>query len=207
MIRVERGEKKYKGDRSLLTNVDCNFHSGNLYALTGPSGIGKSTMLDCLAKLNYFTSGDIWVEDINLDDIKPLDYFRNYLGYLFQNYALIEEDSVQRNLNISRHFPKQDLVSALDHFSLDESYLKRKVFTLSGGEAQRVALARLYLKNPKIVLADEPTGALDFQNTQIVVQSLRHLADMDKIVIVATHDRFVAGQADQVIDVSQYSPH
>ncbi|WP_129014125.1 ATP-binding cassette domain-containing protein, partial [Oenococcus oeni] len=104
----------------------------------------------------------------------------------------IEEDSVQRNLNISRRFPKQDLVSALDHFSLDESYLKRKFFTLSGGEAQRVALARLYLKNPKIVLADEPTDALDFQNTQIVVQSLRHLADMGKIVIVATHDRFVA---------------
>ncbi|OIL70814.1 ATP-binding cassette domain-containing protein, partial [Oenococcus oeni] len=166
-----------------------------------------STILDCLAKLNYFTSGDIWVDDINLDDIKPLGYFRNYLGYLFQNYALIEEDSVQRNLNISRRFPKQDLVSALDHFSLDESYLKRKFFTLSGGEAQRVALARLYLKNLKIVLADEPTDALDFQNTQIVVQSLRHLADMGKIVIVATHDRFVAGQADQVIDVSQYSPY
>ncbi|WP_134992282.1 ATP-binding cassette domain-containing protein, partial [Oenococcus oeni] len=84
-----------------MTNVNCNFHSGNLYALTGPSGIGKSTILDCLAKLNYFTSGDIWVDDINLDDIKPLGYFRNYLGYLFQNYALIEEDSVQRNLNIS----------------------------------------------------------------------------------------------------------
>lgn len=204
MIRIENGEKEYAEGVPLLSNLNLTFYPGKVYALVGPSGIGKSTILDCLAKLNFLTDGRIWIDDSDLDTIKPLDYFRNYLGYLFQNYALIEEDSVKKNLNIGHHFDTDDLIRALENFSLDKSYLTRKVFTLSGGEAQRVALARLYLKNPQIILADEPTGALDFQNTRVVVESLHRLAQMNKIVIIATHDHFVSDQADQVIDVSEF---
>ncbi|QBO37460.1 ATP-binding cassette domain-containing protein [Periweissella cryptocerci] len=204
MLQIINGTKQYGNTPALLQNVNLKFEPGKMYALIGPSGIGKSTILNSLAKLDELTSGQIMVDDTDLYGMSVITYFREYLGYLFQNYALIEEDTVQQNLRLVRRYPVIELQTALEKFGLSASYLKRKVYSLSGGEAQRVALARLYLKNPPIILADEPTGALDKGNTKLVVQSLQAMAQSNKIVIVATHDDYVANQADVVIDVSQF---
>lgn len=203
MLEIINGAKQY-GKIPLLQNVNLKFNDGKMYALVGPSGIGKSTILNALAKLEAFSSGTVRVDGKDLEEITVLKYFRDYLGYLFQNYALIEEDTVQSNLCLAQRYSRAELRDALVKFGLSASYLSRKIYSLSGGEAQRVALARLYLKAPQIIIADEPTGALDRSNTEVVVQALHDMASEGKIVIVATHDAYVAEQADETIDVSQF---
>lgn len=180
------------------------FESGKIYALTGPSGGGKTTLLNCIGRLLDTSEGTILLDDEDVLSIKILKYYRNHIGYLFQNYALVDEETIFQNLNIVKKHHKRELLAVLRQYNLSADYLDRSVFTLSGGEAQRVALARLNLQNPTIILADEPTGALDHKNRDLVLQSLRKFADEGKIVIVATHDDTVMSFADEKVDISDY---
>ena len=139
---------------------------------------------------------------------KARKYRRDYVGYLFQDYALISDQTVYDNINLAARLNKNptkamftQIAQALDQVGL-AGYERRQVCELSGGEQQRVAIARLLVRPPKVVLADEPTGALDHDNSLWVIAYLRDLADGDASVVVATHSDLVAGSADQHIKVA-----
>lgn len=205
------GVRKQYGDRVVLDGFDLRVEPGETVALTGASGSGKSTVLNLIGLLDAPDAGEVRV----LGAAAPGPHSRAanrlrraHLGYLFQNYALIDSDTVGRNLEIAltyadRGTPKKERIAdALAKVGLPGAE-NRKVYSLSGGEQQRVAVARLLLKPCEIVLADEPTGSLDSDNRDVVLHLLRELNKAGKTIVVATHDPVVAGGCSRVIDVSK----
>ncbi|MDK4141437.1 ATP-binding cassette domain-containing protein [Staphylococcus pseudintermedius] len=194
-----------KGKRTIFDNVNLTFEPGKSYALIGHSGSGKSTLLNAIAGFETLKQGEVRF------DHRPLktDYrfYRDALGYVFQNYGLVESMTIHQNLDMALAFKKvskserqQLKTQCLQKVGIDMNY-KRKVATLSGGEQQRVALARLILKQPRLILADEPTGSLDEANGQKVMELLFDMVDDTRTLIIATHDLTLAQQCDEIIQV------
>lgn len=207
MIEIENLRKSY-GPRTLWSGLEFTVRGGQLLALVGPSGSGKSTLLNCLGLLDTPSSGAIRHEGRDITDFGPRaarHYRRDVLGYLFQNYALIENASVAVNLEVAMR-PRRKrtnaptVADALDRVGL-AGREKEQVHRLSGGEQQRVALARLIVKQPALVLADEPTGALDHDNTTLVVDILRTMSEDGCAVVIATHNDAVRDRCDTVLTV------
>lgn len=199
--------------QDLMEQSRRRLHAGQFYSPAGPSGSGKSTLLNCIGALEKPDSGSI---EVNGADITAMSgrqrrlYRLNRVGYLFQDYALVPDRSVNYNvrLAIPRAMPRAArraaIDSALESVGLGvgvSGFASKKVHTLSGGEQQRVALARLLVKDPDIVLADEPTGALDADNAEMVVRHLRGFAQREAVVIVATHSATIAAQADRCLEL------
>lgn len=209
MITVSNLTKSFHKQPPLWENLSFDVPPHSITALTGPSGSGKSTLLNCIGALETPDSGSIQVfgtEVTKLGYRKARKYRRDYVGYLFQDYALIPDQTVYDNINLAARpnkiLPtKAMLTQALDQVGL-AGYERRQVCELSGGEQQRVAIARLLVRPPKVVLADEPTGALDYDNSLRVIAHLRDLADGGASVVVATHSDLVADSADQHIKVA-----
>lgn len=206
MIELRNINKGFD-DRIVLENLNYNFYEGNSYALIGASGAGKTTLLNIIGKLEEVDSGDIIVNDINLNNIKEKDYFKNYLSYLFQNFGLIENKSIQENLmlafigeKISKLEMQQKMNEALKRVHLDVN-LNRKIYTLSGGEAQRVALAKTILKDSPIILADEPTASVDQKNSEEIIELILSLKKENKIIIIATHSPDIYNQVDHILEI------
>ncbi|MFI5783517.1 ABC transporter ATP-binding protein [Nocardia sp. NPDC051570] len=174
---------------------------GQLATISGPSGSGKTTLLNCLALLDRPTEGRILHDRTDMTALGRRGsrrYRRDNIGYLFQHYALIEDATIADNLRLA--LTTRGDRSARYHEALDRVGLagreKDRVYQLSGGEQQRVALAQLLLKNPPILLADEPTAALDNANADMVIDTLRKLATAGATVIVATHNDRIRTHAD-----------
>lgn len=206
MIELRNINKGFD-DRIVLENLNYNFYEGNSYALIGASGAGKTTLLNIIGKLKEVDSGDIIVNDINLNNIKEKDYFKNYLSYLFQNFGLIENKSIQENLmlafigeKISKLEMQKKMNEALKRVHLDVN-LNRKIYTLSGGEAQRVALAKTILKDSPIILADEPTASVDQKNSEEIIELILSLKKENKIIIIATHSPDIYNQVDHILEI------
>ncbi|WP_438303810.1 ABC transporter ATP-binding protein [Streptomyces sp. HUAS TT11] len=207
MIKIENLGKSY-GPRTLWSGLDFTVQHGQLLALVGPSGSGKSTLLNCLGLLDSPSTGAIQHEGKDITGFGPgaaRRYRRDVLGYLFQNYALIENATVAANLEVAmkprrKRGGSPTVADALKRVGLDGRE-KEQVHRLSGGEQQRVALARLIVKEPALVLADEPTGALDHENTTLVVDILRTMSDDGCAVVIATHNDAVRDRCDTVLTV------
>lgn len=198
---------KHYDQKCIFDNFDYTFVSGKMYAIVGESGSGKSTLLNMIGLLDDPTSGHIYYdnEKMSSHNRQTLNYLRNKISYLFQNYALIETETVKNNLMIAlkhvRSFQKDEFIKkALEKVGL-AGYEKEKVYHLSGGEQQRVAMARLYLKPSQVILADEPTGNLDEKNKAVILNTLKDFAKEGKIVIVVTHDYSIVDQCDEVIQL------
>jgi putative ABC transport system ATP-binding protein len=197
-----------KGNKNILDGCNFNFEKGKSYALVGESGAGKSTLLNIIAGFEDVSQGSIYIED-KLQK-KKVDFYRYTLGYLFQNFALLENQTISQNLDLALKFKKKK--NKKDNMNLKKEVLKkvgldldikRIVSSLSGGEQKRVALARLILKDPKIILADEPTGSLDTKNKKIVIDLLLKLLDENKTMIVVTHDLELAKRFDVIVNISE----
>ena len=212
MITVSNLTKSFHKQPPLWENLSFDVPPHSITALTGPSGSGKSTLLNCIGALETPDSGSIQVfgtEVTKLGYRKARKYRRDYVGYLFQDYALIPDQTVYDNINLAARpnqiFPSKAMLTqvaeVLEQVGL-AGYERRQVCELSGGEQQRVAIARLLVRPPKVVLADEPTGALDHDNSLRVIAHLRDLADGGAGVVVATHSDLVAGSADQHMKVA-----
>ncbi|GAA2278341.1 ABC transporter ATP-binding protein [Streptomyces hawaiiensis] len=211
MIDIENLSKSY-GSRTLWSDVTFTVDRGEMLALVGPSGSGKSTLLNCLGLLDKPSTGAIRHEgkDITRFGRREIRRFRrDVLGYLFQNYALIENATVSENLKVAvkprRSSPEQpgtSIAEALDHVGLGGRE-KETIHHLSGGEQQRVALARLMVKRPALVLADEPTGALDDANANMVVDVLRAMSKTGCAVVIATHSASVRDRCDRVFALGE----
>ena len=206
MIELRNINKGFD-DRIVLENLNYNFYEGNSYALIGASGAGKTTLLNIIGKLEEADSGDIIVNDINLNNIKEKDYFKNYLSYLFQNFGLIENKSIQENLmlafvgeKIGKLEKERKMNEALKRVHLNVK-LNRKIYTLSGGEAQRVALAKTILKDSPIILADEPTASIDQKNSEEIIELILSLKKENKIIIIATHSPDIYNKVDHILEI------
>ena len=210
MIELQHIGKQF-GSRIIFSDLNLNFQSGMVYALIGDSGCGKTTLLNMLAKLETFDKGEIVYKGKSLTSLKNEEFYRNELGYLFQNFGLLESQTIRENLELGLIGKKQNkkqekerlLLQALQAVRLDYLSLNQKIYELSGGEAQRVALAKIILKDPPLILADEPTASLDPKNSKEIMEILLELRNANRTIIIATHNPSIWKMADQVIHLSQ----
>lgn len=210
MIELQHIWKQF-GSRIIFSDLNLNFQSGMVYALIGDSGCGKTTLLNMLAKLETFDKGEIVYKGKSLTSLKNEEFYRNELGYLFQNFGLLESQTIRENLELGligkKKNKKQEkerlLLQALQAVRLDYLSLNQKIYELSGGEAQRVALAKIILKDPPLILADEPTASLDPKNSKEIMEILLELRNANRTIIIATHNPSIWKMADQVIRLSK----
>ena len=188
------------GSKKIFTDLNLKFESGKSYALIGGSGSGKSTLLNIIGRLEKIDSGNVLVDEQDIWKIKERTFFKNTVGYVFQNYSLIENKTVYDNLKLITK-DKKIITDTLEKVGLSSDYLHQKIYELSGGQAQRVAIARMLMKPRKIILADEPTGALDGEIGKEIIRLLLNERDEDKYVIIATHDPAVYNKVDVIIDM------
>lgn len=198
-IEVKNMTKSYN-DRTILCNFSLKVKVGEMIALVGESGAGKTTLLNCLGLLENPNSGDIYYFGERVVKRKVPYFYEKYLGFLFQNFALIENETVFENLKLVSK--SMDRISELmERFHLSLDYLNQKVYQLSGGEQQRVAFIRTLLKDPQILLADEPTASLDRKNSLFILESLRKEKEKGKTIVVVTHDVSILPYFDRVLEV------
>ena len=206
-IELKNVVKSYTmGDVTIYANNGVNFrvNKGEFTVIVGASGAGKTTILNILGGMDTPTSGTILVDGHNIatyDDKQLTDYRRDDIGFVFQFYNLVQNLTALENVELASQISKDPLnsVDILERVGLGE---RKDNFPaqLSGGEQQRVAIARAIAKNPKLLLCDEPTGALDYQTGKSILGLLRSMCDnYGMTVIVITHNSALAPMADQVI--------
>ena len=212
LLRVENLSKSYgKGEAKVdaLKNINLSIKKGEFIAIVGPSGSGKSTLLHLLGGVDKPTSGNVFINDINIYDLKEKDlaiFRRRNVGLIYQFYNLIPVLTVKENIL---------LPAELDNRKIDKEYLEDLLKTLdlkerenhlpselSGGQQQRTSIGRALINRPSIVLADEPTGNLDSKNSKEIVELLKvSVKKYNKTLIMITHDTNIALQADRVITI------
>lgn len=202
MISIKNLYKSF-GEKRLFSDYSLEIPDGEFMIFSGASGCGKTTMLNMIGWIEPFDKGDIIVNGISLTERKKqLDFFRYKVGFLFQNFALIENKTVLENLNIIKKHCRTEVSinEALERVGLADK-INEKVYTLSGGEQQRIALARLMLKRSDVILADEPTGSLDGKNAEAVIEILKTLNKEGKTVILVTHDENIKTMGTRLIEL------
>ncbi|MGT2784910.1 putative bacteriocin export ABC transporter [Streptococcus merionis] len=208
MIRLEKVSKQF-GERFLFSDLSMTFEAGKVYALIGSSGSGKTTLMNMMAKLETY-DGNIFFRNKNLNQFKSSEFFRHELGYLFQNFGLIESQTIKENLKLgligqklSKREQQQKEEEALNRVGLSYLNLDKRIFELSGGESQRVALAKVILKNPPFILADEPTASIDPETAKAIMAILLSLRNENRLIIVATHNPTIWEMADEIISMDR----
>ncbi len=205
MIQLKQIEKIYQkakpNEVTALKGVSLTIHDGDLIAITGPSGSGKTTLLHILACLEKPDAGEYILNGQNVAELserKKADLRNSYFGIVLQDFGLMEEESVLLNVCLPlligkmRHKEaKKAAVSALEHMGIP-SLATKKVNQLSGGQKQRVAIARALVHKPQIILADEPTGALDSAHTEELLQLIRKCNEEGITFLIVTHNPVVA---------------
>lgn len=206
MIQLEHIHKTFAG-KSILNDFSLNVKEGEFVAIMGSSGSGKTTILNIIGLLTQPDLGVVTIMGIRNPNKKQIQNLRRYhLGYIFQNYVLINNETVEKNLEISKKhnsdFTFDAVKETLTMVGLNETFLKKKIYELSGGEQQRIAIARTLLKKCTIILADEPTGNLDFGNKMEMISLFTKLKNIGKTIVCVTHDNEVGKSADRIIHLT-----
>ncbi len=188
MIEIKHLYKRFD-EKQLFSDMNLTIQDGEFVVFWGESGCGKTTLLNMIGSLEKIDHGEILVnhKDISLRK-NQREYLKNEVGFLFQNFALIEAKTVRENLNMVKPNIRSEYTveQVLEYVGLSDM-IDKKVYKLSGGEQQRVALARLMLKKCSIILADEPTGSLDPNNADKVMELLKSFNKMGRTVVLVTH--------------------
>ena len=206
-IKIKNLTKKYEKNKSIkvLNDITFNFEPGKTYSIMGPSGSGKSTLLNLLSLIDNPTSGSI---EINSNKIKPNNRVENDLirakkiGIIYQDKNLLSDFTALENVylpNLLISKEKQNSIELAKKLIKNvgmSSRINHFPNELSGGENQRIAIARALINNPDIILADEPTGSLDTDNAKLIFKILFNLKNKNRIIIFATHNRYFANMAD-----------
>jgi putative ABC transport system ATP-binding protein len=214
LLSIQNASYQYSDaeqDEYALKDVSYDFEKGKIYAIRGRSGTGKTTLLSLISGLERCTEGKIIFDNKDLKDIN-LDYYRSHeIGIVFQSYNLLPFMTASENIILSMDASgikvknkKDEAIKLMKSVGLKETYANRKVLRLSGGEQQRVAIARSLSYNPKMLVADEPTGNLDKQTEKEILDIFKKLAHEDKkCVIIVTHSQNVCDMADVVYDLKK----
>lgn len=208
-IKLNNLRKEYKSGSSIIVandNISFTLEKGKLLVIVGASGAGKTTLLNILGGMEKASSGEIFIDDKDLSKLNDIDltsYRRNDVGFVFQHYNLVGNLTALENVELSAEIAE----NALDPRTiLEEVGLSNRSNNfpsqLSGGEQQRVAIARALTKNPKLLLCDEPTGALDYETGKNILKLLQDASHkMGATVIIITHNSLIKPMADQVIEL------
>ena len=194
-----------------LKDVSFDFELGKIYAIKGRSGSGKTTLLSLISGLERATDGEIIFDGKNLKDMNLDKYRSQEIGIVFQSYNLLPYMTASENIILSMDIngdksknKEEKAIKLMEKVGLKESYASRKVLRLSGGEQQRVAIARSLSYNPKMIIADEPTGNLDKQTEKEIIEIFKKLAhEENKCVIIVTHSDNVSKSVDKVYDLDK----
>ena len=206
-IEFKNVNKNYKmGEITIkaLDNTNFQIEKGELVVIVGPSGAGKTTTLNILGGMDTATSGDVLVDGKNITKLKPkelIKYRRDDIGFVFQFYNLVQNLTAKENVELATQICKDslDVDTVIEKVGL-ENRKNNFPSQLSGGEQQRVAIARAIAKNPKLLLCDEPTGALDYKTGKQILKLLENTCRKEEMtVIIITHNTAIAPMADKVI--------
>ena len=212
MLQIQHIRKEYRTGKLVqkaLDDVSLNLRDSEFVAVLGPSGSGKTTLLNIIGGLDRYDSGDLIINGISTKKYKDRDWdsYRNHtIGFVFQSYNLIPHQTVLSNVElaltisgISRTERRKRAKEALEKVGLGEQ-IHKKPSQMSGGQMQRVAIARALVNNPDILLADEPTGALDSKSARMLLEQFKYLnKDIGATILMVTHDAFTASYATRVI--------
>ncbi|MGL4293013.1 MAG: ABC transporter ATP-binding protein [Bacteroidales bacterium] len=213
MIRLENINKTYYNGSPLhvLKGIDLNIEKGELVSIMGASGSGKSTLLNILGILDNYDTGNYYLNDIlikNLSETQAAELRNKLIGFIFQSFNLINFKNALENValplyyqNVSRKKRNMLALEYLDRMGLKE-WAHHMPSEMSGGQKQRVAIARALISKPQIILADEPTGALDSKTTQEVMNLLREVNDEGMTMIIVTHEKEIADQTRKLIHIT-----
>ena len=216
MITIENAFKTYhcgkKSKIKAIQGLSLQIDKGEMVAIIGKSGSGKTTLLNAIGCIDQFDSGSYFLDglDISTKSDWKLASIRNVkIGYVFQNFALVETDTVLENImlpfyfnkKISMHEATERSIEAVELIGLAQ-YKNQSVNELSGGQKQRVAIARAIVNQPSVILADEPTGALDSKTAAEIMSVFKELHQQNKTVIIVTHDMGVAEQCARIIEIA-----
>lgn len=202
MIIIKNLSKSF-GEKKLFDNYSLQINDGEFVIFTGVSGCGKTTLLNMIGSLEKADSGEIEVDGMDITQKKnQREYLKRKVGFLFQNFALVDNKTVEENLKLVKNNCRSgvSIEEALEMVGLTDK-AKQKVYSLSGGEQQRAALARLIVKKCDCVLADEPTGSLDRKNADTVFSILEKINESGKTVIMVTHDESFREKGKRVIEL------
>ncbi|MBU3109289.1 ABC transporter ATP-binding protein [Clostridium gasigenes] len=208
-IKLDSVYKNYQVDKQeleILKDINCSINQGEFVVILGPSGSGKSTLLNLLGGMDTVTKGEININGQIITNFKRKQlsmYRKEKIGFVFQFYNLISTLTVFENVNLSERMSKDSEKTDVILSELDVNHRRNNFpFELSGGEQQRVSIARAICKNPDIILCDEPTGALDSKTGKTVISVLYNICKQRKsTVIIVTHNASIAKIADRVIEL------
>ena len=210
LLKIENICYSYDRRRNVLKNISYEFESGNIYAIVGKSGAGKTTMLSLLSGLAEPTSGKIYYKEEDIAKKNKYDFRSKCVGVIFQSFNLLSKLTAVENVILSMEVSgkkeknkKEKAFELLEKVGLDKDEANRRILKLSGGQQQRVAIARALSYDPDIILADEPTGNLDGETQNEIMEIFRNLADAGKCVIIVTHSPEVAQMADLVYEIKK----
>ena len=213
LIKISKLNKSFEGIKKInvLKSISYNFKKGKIYSLMGPSGSGKSTLLNLLSLIDRPTSGSITFENkkINYNDSNKNDVLRaNKIGIIYQQDNLLPDFTSLENIYLAALAGGNDEKVAVNKA---KNLLKKVGLTnrsdhypsqLSGGEKQRISIARAVVNNPQVILADEPTGSLDLQTAKEIFGLLKNQINKERLIIFATHNRFFANKADCLLEIT-----
>lgn len=209
MIETVNLSKSY-GNHVVINSLNLKIKEKEMVAIVGPSGCGKSTLLNIIGQIDDQYDGTLLIDEKimnKLNQSQKEKFIRYHINYLFQNFALIETETVKENLLIGLEYSKlkkqeknERIAEVLKKVKLEKT-LNKKVYELSGGEQQRIALARIMLKPGNIVLADEPTRNLDKDSSLLVMKVLKELQKDGKTIIIVTHSEEIASQCDRIVEL------
>lgn len=202
-----RGINKILGGRKILNDLYITVNKGDSLAITGRSGSGKTTLLNIMGGLTKFDSGTLIFENENLGKLsidELSEYRRCHVGFITQNFNLLDDRNVFENVALPLYYDKTNKLEIKKRVQIAlkkvgmERFIRSEINTLSGGEKQRIAIARAIIKEPKLILADEPTGALDEDTENEILKIFDELKKDGTTLIIVTHDYNVANHCDRI---------
>ncbi|WP_413475806.1 ATP-binding cassette domain-containing protein [Staphylococcus equorum] len=204
MIKLNHINKSFDG-KVIFEKFSVVIESGDFVIIRGASGKGKSSLLNIIALLEAPDSGEVLYNGVVVKNEKTkLIYKRKDISYVYQNYGLLENETIFKNLTLPLNVSKKEITklkSVMKKVGLQDLSLKTKIYTCSGGEQQRIAIARAILKEPKLIIADEPTGNLDRDNSDNVINIFKALNKQGITIIMATHDSNYFGIGNKIINL------
>ena len=212
ILKIEKIEKYY-GNKSSLTkaidNISFEIEKGEFVAIMGSSGSGKTTLLNCISSIDKVTSGHIYISGEDITKLKGNDlnkFRREKLGFIFQDFNLLDTLTGYENIALALSIQNKsvkEIEEKINDIAVKlgiKKILNKYPYQMSGGEKQRISSARAIITNPELVLADEPTGALDSKNSRMLLESFNYLnAELKTTILMVTHDSFAASYASRVI--------